>query len=37
MSVSSECPLLFILYVNDLPEKVGCGMQMFVDIGSCWY
>jgi len=24
-------PLLFILYVNDLPKKVKCGIQMFAD------
>jgi len=29
-------PLLFILYVNDLPKKVRCGIQMFADDTKLW-
>ena len=29
-------PLLFILYVNDLPETVRCGIQMFADDTKLW-
>ena len=29
-------PVLFILYVNDLPKKVRCGIQMFADDTKLW-
>ena len=29
-------PLLFIPYVNDLPKKVRCGIQMFADDTKLW-
>ena len=28
--------LLFILYVNDLPKKIRCGIQMFADDTKLW-
>jgi len=30
-------PLLFVVYINDLEENVGCLISMFVDDNENWW